>query len=96
MKMYFKSGKGIEAPIDFNGVQIKEGDILTTDNFDDLFDDKFYQTHYPTWTKEDIEKRKHTPTYVVKCNQNGLFYGVGINNDLYLHDFRFKYTKVVL
>ena len=96
MKMYFKSGEGIKNPIDFNGVEIKEGSILTSDCFDDVFNDKFYKTHYPTWTKEDIEKRNHTPTYIVKWNTKGFFYGVGINQELYLHDFRFKHTKVVL
>ncbi len=94
MVMYFKGGKGIKNPIDFNGFEIKEGDILTTDNFDDFFNDEFYKTHYPNWTKEDIYKSKYTPTYLVKWNEKGFFYGVGINQELYLHDFRFKYTKI--
>lgn len=97
MKMYFKSGSGIELPTDYDGKLIKEGDILTTDNFGEhAFDDDFYKTHYPTWTKEDIERIKHTPTYKVKWNTKGFFYGVGLEKDLYLHDFRFKHTKVVL
>lgn len=94
--MYFKGGKGIKKPVDFNGVEIKEGDILTTDNFDDVFNDAFYKTHYPTWTKEDIENSKHRAVYKVKWNEKGFFYAEGINQELYLHDFRFKYTKVVL
>jgi len=96
MKMYFKGGKGIKKPTDIDGKEIKEGFILTSDSFDDVFDDRFYKTFYPSWTKEDIEKRKHKPTYKVKWNDKGFFYGVGLNQELYLHDFRFKYTKVVL
>lgn len=94
--MYFKGGKGIKKPVDFNGIEIKEGSILTTDNFDEFFNNDFYKKHYPNWTKEDIEKRKHEPTYLVKWSDKGFFYGIGINQELYLHDFRFKYTKVVL
>lgn len=102
MKMYFKGGEGIKNPIDINGVEIKEGSILTTDNFDGVLDDRFYKTHYPSWTKEDIDKHWHKPTYKVKWNEDGFFYGEGLKEldkhqlRLYLHDFRFKYTKVVL
>ena len=96
MKMYFKGIEGIEKPVDFNGIEIQVGDILTRDSFDDVFDEKFYNTHYPTWTKEDIESSKHRATYKVKCNEKGFFYAEGINQELYLHDFRFKHTKVVL
>ncbi len=94
--MYFKGGAGIEKPIDFNGKEIKDGDTLTSDLFDDFFDKKFYKTHYPNWSEDDIEERKHMPIYMVKWNPKGFFYGVGINQELYLHDFRFKYTKVVM
>ena len=51
MKMYFKGGKGIDKPTDVNGIEIKEGSILTTDNFDGEDNDWFYKTYYPTWTK---------------------------------------------
>lgn len=103
MKMYFKGGKGIDKPTDVNGIEIKEGSILTTDNFDGENNDWFYKTYYPSLTKEDIEKRWHEPTYKVKWNEEGFFYGEGLEEPeykyqgyLYLHDFRFKYTKVVL
>jgi hypothetical protein len=103
MKVYFKGGKGIEKPTDINGIEIKEGSILTTDNFDGVLDDRFYKTHYPTWTKEDIDKHWRKPTYKVKWNEKGFFYGEGLKEPeykhqgrLYLHDFRFEYTKVVL
>lgn len=95
MKMYFKGGKGIEKPIDFNGDEIKEGDILTFDNFDPFFSDKFYSENYPKWSKEKIELRRHEPTYIVKWNEKGFFYGEGIEQELYLHDFRFKHTKII-
>ncbi|KUJ54022.1 hypothetical protein [Chryseobacterium aquaticum] len=42
MKIYLKGGKGIEKPVDFNGTEIKEGDILTFDCFDPFFSDKYY------------------------------------------------------
>ncbi len=95
VKMYFKGGKGILNPLDFDGNEIKEGDILTNDYFDEFFNDDFYTEHYPNWTKQDIEERKHKPTYIVKYNQKGFFYGAGIEQDLYLHDFRFKFTKII-
>lgn len=102
MKIYFKSGKGIEKPIDFNGEEIKEGDTLTSDYFDDFFDESYYKKHYPTWTKEMIHECKHKPTYKVKWNDRGYFYAEGIKeptwefgSKLYLHDFRFKHTKII-
>ena len=102
VKMYLKGGKGINKPIDFNGVEIKEGDTLTSDSFDDFFDESFYKKHYPTWTKEMIHEWKHKPTYKVKWNERGYFYAEGIaeptwefGSRLYLHDFRFKHTKII-
>jgi len=95
MEIYFKGGKGIEKPVDFDGVEIKEGNILTSDNFDDFFSFDFYKKNFPEWTEEDIFNRKHTPTYIVKWNEKGFYYAVGINQELYLHDFRFKHTKIV-
>ena len=96
IKMYFKGGKGILNPKDFNENEIKVGDILTNDSFDPFFDDKFYEIHYPEWSKEKIEEHKNKPTYVVKYNEKGFFYAEGINQDLYLHDFRFKFTKILI
>lgn len=101
MKMYFKGGKGIKKPTDINGTEIVEGSILSTDKFDGFLDEKFYKTYYPTWTKEDINKHWNKPTYLVKYNEKGFFFGEGLEEPkkhqgrLYLHDFRFEYTKVI-
>lgn len=102
MKIYLKGGKGIKKPVDFNGIEIKEGDILTFDSFDKDVDDIFYKTHYPSWSKERINDWKHKPCFQVKWNEKGFFYAEGIEDPkdeysgrLYLHDFRFKYTKIV-
>lgn len=94
-RMYFKGGSGIKNPVDFNGNEIKVGDILTGDHFDDVFDEKFYTTHFPNWNKEDIEKSRNKPVHEVKWNEEGFFYAEGIDKKLYLHDFRFKHTKIV-
>lgn len=94
MKIYLKGGKGIEKPVDFNGIEIKEGDILTFDCFDPFFSDKYYLQHHPKWSVEDIEKHRNKAMYRVKVNDKGIFYGEGLKHNLYLHDFRFKYTKI--
>ncbi|WP_294267741.1 hypothetical protein [uncultured Chryseobacterium sp.] len=102
MKMYLKGGKGIEKPLDFDGNEIKEGDILTFDSFDKDIDDVFYKTYYSSWSEKELTEWRHRPTYKVKWNDRGYFYGEGIKDPkdefsgrLYLHDFRFKYTKIV-
>lgn len=102
MKIYLKGGKGIENPVDFNGYEIEEGDILTGDYFDNFFSDDYYNKNYPEWSKEDIQKHKNKALYKVKWNVNGYFYAEGIKEPtsefsgrLYLHDFRFKYTKKI-
>lgn len=104
MKTYFKGGKGIKNPVDFDGKTIKEGDILTFDSFERDIDEEIahYKKHYPSWTKEMIHDWKHKPCFRVKWNDKGYYYGEGIEEPkyefsgrLYLHDFRFKYTKIV-
>ena len=82
--VYFRSGKGIEDPVDATGRVIKVGDKLTWD-----FHDPYYQeTGVDDWMKE--------PIYVVKEHENGYcLCGIGIEKELYLHDFRFKYCEVV-
>ena len=104
MKMYFKGGEGIPTPIDIYGKEIKEGNILSSDSFDPFFSTEFYAKHYPNWSEEQILERKNKPTYIVKKNEKGIFFGEGIDEiscalnksaRLYLQDFRFKYTKVL-
>lgn len=95
MKIYLMGGHGIEKPVDFNGVEIKAGDLLTSDFFDTIFYEEFYKKHFSSKTSEDIKEIKNKATYLVKWNEKGFFYGEGIEMELYLHDFRFKYTKIV-
>lgn len=106
MKMYFKGGEGIEKPTDINGIEIKDGSVLTFDWFDcetPIEDMRRKFTHMKDWTDKQISDRIHEPTFNVRKNKKGILFGEGIeepehkhNGRLYLHDFRFKYTKVVL
>lgn len=106
MKMYFKGGIGIEKPTDVNGVEIKEGYVLTFDWFDceePIEDMRRKFTSMKEWTDKQISDRIHQPTFNIKLNEKGMLFGEGIEKQnnrhsgrLYLHDFRFKYTKVVL
>ena len=96
----------LEKPKDLNGKEIKEGDTLTFDWFyceDPINDMRRKFTNMKDWTDKQISDRIHQPTFNVKLNKKGILFGEGIekpNNKhsgrLYLHDFRFKYTKVVL
>ena len=88
-KMYFKGGKGIENPVDFKGEPIEEGDILTHSYFYDGVD-RFFAVHYPKLSPQEIEAIKMKPTYTVKKNKDGIYFGEGIDKELYLHDFHFK------
>ena len=102
--MYFKGGKGIKKPKDLNRKEIKEGDILTFDWFDcdnPIGDMRRKFTSMQDWTDDQIFERIHQPTFNVKLSEDGIFFGEGIEEHeymgrMYLHDFRFKYTKVVL
>jgi len=89
MKMYFKGTSGIENPTDFNGKVIKEGDILTGDWFDNS------DHSWMKKTEQEMQIRFHQPTYKVKSIPGKGLYADGIDRDLYLHDFRFKYCKIL-
>lgn len=89
---------------DFNGTEVKEGDTLTFDWFDyeDPINDmrrKF--ANMKDWSDKKIYDRIHRPIFIVKKNEKGILFGEGIEQHthmgrLYLHSFRFKYTKLVL
>lgn len=102
IKIYFKGGDNIKNPVDVDGKEIKVGSILTSDSHGDAFDKGFYERFYPTWSKEYIQERINRPLYEVKINDKGCLYGEGLDivnkhtgSRMYLHDFRFKYTKIV-
>ena len=96
VKVYFKGGEGIKKPLDYNGNEIKVGDILTHSYFYDG-NDKFFAEHYPNMTASEIYDLKHKPSVIVKWNDKGFYYGEGIDGDnkQYMHDFKFKETKIV-
>lgn len=77
-KVYLGGCSGIKTPVDGNGHKIKDGDLLTWDFLDS--DDT-----PRSWMTE--------PVYRVQRHKSGGFCAVGIHKSLYLHDFRFKFTK---
>lgn len=94
VKMYFRGGQGILNPVDVDGNEIKEGDILTHCYFRDDYP-SFFTKHYPKLSKEEIHKISHEPSVVVKWSNKGFLYGEGIDKPLYMHDFEFKHTKKI-
>ena len=88
---------------DLNGKEIKDGDVLTFDWFDCDYpiEDMRRKFHsMKEWTNDQISQRIHEPTFIVKRNGKGRQYGDGIEDNgmgkrLYLHSFRFGYTKIV-
>jgi hypothetical protein len=94
--MYFKSGAGIENPVDVDGNLIKEGDILTHCWFEEDYV-AFFKKHLNITDIVEIERRVHLPNVIVKFNnEKKFYYGVGVDvKSAYMHDFRFKYTKII-
>lgn len=89
---------------DFDGKIINEGNILTFDWFQDeniISEMRRLFGQMKTWTDEKIIERIHKPTFVVKKDDKGILYGEGLElktefkKRLYLHNFRFKYTKIL-
>lgn len=84
MEIYFMGTSGIECPKGFDGNNIDIGDKLTFDYLDPCFKD------------DDMTSYVDKPVYIVKEDSGGDgLYGEGIYEDLYLHDFRFKYCRVI-
>ncbi len=85
MKIYLGGTSEIKAPVDFDGKEIVEGDILTFDYLDPFFE------------KDDMSGYIIKPVYKVMMHKSGKgLCAVGINNRLYLHDFRFKYCRKLI
>lgn len=91
--MYFKGDSGIKEPVDMDGKIIKEGDLLTRDYGDNEKYEIKTQDHYPT-----------EPFYLVKTNSKGGYFAesikpyeifLGDEKYFFLHDFRFKYCKLI-
>lgn len=84
MKMYFGGTYGIKKPLDFDGNEINVGDELTFDYLDPFFE------------KDDMSRHINKATYKVKMHENGKgMFAEGINQKLYLHDFRFEYCRII-
>jgi hypothetical protein len=92
IKMYFRGDSGIKTPVDLEGNSISVGDILTCDYAD-----------YEKNGIEITERHKTEPFYIVKINDKGGYYAESIKactatiseSYFYLHDFRFKYCKLI-
>lgn len=84
VKAYLNGCKGIKNPLDMNGDEIKAGDQLTWD-----FGDPHYASApIPDWMRK--------PIFVVKEHKSGKgLCATGIYEELYLHDFRFKYCEKI-
>lgn len=89
IKMYFKGSSGIEKPVDVDGKEIREGDILTFEWFGTE------STVLSKMPEKEREEYMHRPVIKVKRHPNEGLFGESIDPDnyLYMHDFRFKYTK---
>lgn len=85
MKIYLGGTSEIKAPVDFDGKEIVEGDILTYDYLDPFFE------------KDDMSGYINKPVYKVMMHKGGKgLCAVGINSSGYLHDFRFKYCRKLI
>jgi len=84
IKAYFNGCKGIQNPLDKNGKVIKVGDKLSWDYGDER-------------KKSDIKDWMLKPIFKVENHKSGKgLCAKGIDENLYLHDFRFKYCEIIL
>jgi hypothetical protein len=80
MKMYLGGCSGIKKPVDLNGVEVNIGDRLSYDYGD--------SQEIKDWMKE--------PIFIVEEHKSGKgLCARGINQKLFLHDFRFKYCEIL-
>lgn len=84
LKVYLNGCSGIEKPVDMHGNEISIGDKLSWD-----YGCPYYKDKIVPWMKE--------PIFIVKAHRNGKgLCAEGINKELYLHDFRFKYCERIV
>jgi len=82
VKAYIRGGQWIKNPVDALGNEIKAGDTLTWD-----FHDNFKPDEVKEWMRRKI--------FIVQEHSSGKgLCAKGIDKDLYLHDFRFKYCEI--
>jgi len=82
--MYLRGTSGIKNPVDFDGNEINVGDELTFDYLDPFFE------------KDEMSGYIDKPMYKVKMHASGDgMFADGINQKLYLHDFRFEFCKII-
>ncbi len=81
LKMYFMGCSGIKNPVDMEGKSISVGDRLSWD-YSDLGEDPV------PWMLK--------PIFIVAEHKSGKgLCAIGIDKDLYLHDFRFQYCRII-
>jgi hypothetical protein len=79
-KVFLGGGSGIENPVDIEGTSILEGDILSWNYGGSL----------------DIKDWMLKPVFKVHLHHSGkCLCGLGIDKNLYLHDFEFKNCKKI-
>ena len=78
IEIFFEGCSGITRPVDINATPISEGDYLSWDYGD---------------RDSRVEDWMLKPIFVVTRHKSGGLFGKGIDENLYLHDFRFKHTQ---
>lgn len=80
---------------DYYSIPILEGDYLTYDWFEEGMSHNFLKREIPD--EDEREDYMHRVMFIVKKDESGFFYGegYGFGVGLYLHGFRFRYTKII-